>query len=124
MQLGDYYLLHKRPNTGLLRSMWEFPSAEASDFSVGESQLKDLLGALGFELKLDSTMVRELTHVFSHRKWEMKAYRGTLSWRGSDAEQIAAIQTKLPADYMLLPRLEFATYTWAGPHGKLTELCK
>lgn len=124
VQLGDYYLLHKRPNTGLLRSMWEFPSAEASDFSAGESQLKDLLGALGFELKLDSTMVRELTHVFSHRKWEMKTYRGTLIWRGSDAEQIAAIQTKLPADYMLLPRLEFATYTWAGPHGKLTELCK
>lgn len=28
LQYEDYYLLHKRPNRGLLRSMWEFPSVE------------------------------------------------------------------------------------------------
>ena len=32
-------------------------------------------------------------------------------------------QKQLPKDWMLIKREEFADYAWAGPHGKLTELC-
>ena len=38
LSYGDYYLLHKRPNRGLLRSMWEFPSVENADsYDAAES---------------------------------------------------------------------------------------
>ena len=93
-------------------------------------------------------MVKELTHVFSHRKWFMKAFRGDLEFvnvanqittqnNSSDKAfatsqtadlthstiDIGVIRQQLPKDWMLIKRSEFADYAWAGPHGKLTELC-
>lgn len=123
LSYGDYYLLHKRPNRGLLRSMWEFPSVEnANSYDAAESGLTELVGALGFGLSLQPVIVKELTHVFSHRKWFMKAFRGDLQYTG-DYTSIESIQKQLPKDWMLIKREEFADYAWAGPHGKLTELC-
>ena len=53
LQYEDYYLLHKRPNRGLLRSMWEFPSVEmVSAFDEGEQGLEELAKDLGFALSL------------------------------------------------------------------------
>ena len=73
LSYGDYYLLHKRPNRGLLRSMWEFPSVENADsYDAAESGLTEIVGALGFGLSLQPVIVKELTHVFSHRKWFMR----------------------------------------------------
>ena len=121
-----YYLLHKRPNRGLLRSMWEFPSVEMiSAFEDGERGLEELVQALGFELSLQPVLVKEITHIFSHRKWFMKAFRGDLTYTG-DANNIliADIQQQLPKDWMLIKRDEFSDYAWAGPHGKLTEIAK
>ena len=123
LSYGDYYLLHKRPNRGLLRSMWEFPSVEHADsYDAAESGLTEIVGALGFGLSLQPVIVKELTHVFSHRKWFMKAFRGDLQYTG-DYTSIETIQKQLPKDWMLIKREEFADYAWAGPHGKLTELC-
>lgn len=76
---GFQFLLRKRPSTGLLAGMWEFPSVEAV---VAESQpvnstkrtLQDAAWSLAreFGLKVDpSPDVTELplvTHVFSHLK--------------------------------------------------------
>ncbi len=123
LSYGDYYLLHKRPNRGLLRSMWEFPSVENADsYDATESGLTELVGALGFGLSLQPVIVKELTHVFSHRKWFIKAFRGDLMYTESHTS-IESIQKQLPKDWMLIKREEFADYAWAGPHGKLTELC-
>lgn len=138
LQYGDYYLLHKRPNRGLLRSMWEFPSLEgANSFDEAEQGLAELVKALGFTLSLKPVMAKELTHIFSHRKWFMKAFKGDLDYVQpipemsdsmryipDDADIITYIQQSLPKDWMLIKRQDFANYTWAGPHGKLTELCR
>ena len=126
LQYEDYYLLHKRPNRGLLRSMWEFPSVEmVSTFDEGERGLEELVKDLGFALALQPVLVKEITHIFSHRKWFMKEFRGDLTYVG-DAKNITigAIQKQLPKDWMLIKRDEFANYAWAGPHGKLTEMAK
>ena len=126
LQYEDYYLLHKRPNRGLLRSMWEFPSVEmVSAFGEGEQGLEELVKDLGFELSLQPVLVKEITHIFSHRKWFMKAFRGDLTYAGdADNITIGDIQKQLPKDWMLIKRDEFANYAWAGPHGKLTEMAK
>ena len=126
LRYKDHYLLHKRPNRGLLRSMWEFPSVEmVSAFDEGEQGLEALVKELGFELALQPVLVKEITHIFSHRKWFMKAFCGDLTYAG-DAKNITigAIQKQLPKDWMLIKRDEFANYAWAGPHGKLTEIAK
>ena len=123
LSYGEYYLLHKRPNRGLLHSMWEFPSVENADsYDAAESGLTELVGAVGFGLSLQPVIVKELTHVFSHRKWFMKTFRGNLHYEVGSVP-IEAIKKQLPKDWMLIKRNEFADYAWAGPHGKLTELC-
>lgn len=123
LSLGPYYLLHKRPNQGLLQSMWEFPSLEGAK-TIGEGlhaikgQVEALLGP-DAQVSIEPKKIHDLTHVFSHRKWLMKVYQGTI--KGLDG---AVIKGGLPADWMLVPRQSFTDYAWAGPHGKLTELCK
>jgi len=106
--------------------MWEFPSVEmVSTFDEGERGLEELVKDLGFELFLQPVLVKEITHIFSHRKWFMKAFRGDLTYAGSAKNiTIGAIQKQLPKDWMLIKRDEFADYAWAGPHGKLTEMAK
>jgi len=96
-----------------------------SAFDEGERGLEELVKALGFELVLQPVLVKEITHIFSHRKWFMKAFRGNLKY-AEDAKNITveAIQKQLPKDWMLIKRDEFADYAWAGPHGKLTEMAK
>lgn len=122
LQYDGYYLLHKRPNRGLLRSMWEFPSVEgAGAFDEAEQGLAELVGSLGFTLSLQPIVIKELTHIFSHRKWFMKAFKGDLIYTRHIS--IDAIQQNLPKDWILIKREAFAHYAWAGPHGKLTELC-
>ena len=123
LSLGPYYLLHKRPNQGLLQSMWEFPSLEGAK-TIGEGlhtikgQVEALLGP-DAQVSIEPKKIHDLTHVFSHRKWLMKVYQGTI--KGLDG---AVIKGGLPADWMLVPRQSFTDYAWAGPHGKLTEFCK
>lgn len=121
-----YYLLHRRPDKGLLRSMWEFPTVEGIEsHEDGQKKLSQLVGKLGFNLDLEGDIIREYTHVFSHRKWLMKGYRGILNYKGSlgvDVD-VKSLQASLPPDWILLKRGEFADYVWAGPHGKFTDLC-
>lgn len=140
LRYGSYYLLHKRPNQGLLRSMWEFPSVELPDMRVpnegmneeektkaltllcqrGFQHIEKRIADLHFTVDFEGIEVRRLIHVFSHRKWHMHVYRGELS---SDLSMEELVK-RLPLDWMLLSRADFAAYAWAGPHGKLTELCR
>ena len=53
-----------------------------SAFEDGERGLEELVQALGFELSLQPVLVKEITHIFSHRKWFMKAFRGDLTYAG------------------------------------------
>ncbi len=137
LRWNGYYLLHKRPNSGLLRSMWEFPSVEGvSIVDAALPALEKLLKPLGFTVHMEQVLEKELTHVFSHRKWIMNAYRGSLVYTPTNVEgedfdgtskgfmSVEELRKQLPPDWQLLERHEFSDYTWAGPHGKLTELCK
>lgn len=53
IEQNGYYLLHKRPDKGLLRSMWEFPSVYIDDYDIvkvareGESAIKDKKLSIG-----------------------------------------------------------------------------
>ncbi|MDV6379293.1 A/G-specific adenine glycosylase [Sporosarcina sp. GW1-11] len=68
------WLMQKRPSTGLLAGLWEFPMVE----------LKELHAIEAFEQESDLQLknVTELArfpHVFSHVTWDIHAYRAQLS---------------------------------------------
>jgi len=61
-------LMQKRPDKGLLAGMWGLPTGEYED-----SHIADLMKKLGIE-KNQRVSVGETVHVFTHQRWEMRAF--------------------------------------------------
>lgn len=68
----DEYLIEKRPDTGLLANLWQFPMVPMNEVS-----LEGVTKWIEEEYKV-SVQVKEkidnLMHVFSHIKWELDIY--------------------------------------------------
>lgn len=76
---GDLILMHRRPATGLLAGLWEFPGVEGR-------LKKELAARFEEEYKLKLKIGRHLIdarHVFTHIEWQMKVYEATLA-KGED----------------------------------------
>ncbi|WP_303965748.1 A/G-specific adenine glycosylase [Sporosarcina ureae] len=67
------WLLQKRPSTGLLASLWEFPMFELTETSTVEDFEKEN----GLKLKNMKELPR-VQHVFSHITWDIHVYRAQL----------------------------------------------
>lgn len=67
------WLLQKRPSTGLLASLWEFPMIELQEASAVEAFEKEN----GIKLKKIQELPHVL-HVFSHITWDIHVYRAQL----------------------------------------------
>ena len=110
-------LTEKRPNRGILRGMWQFPSVElASDGPTGEmspaSALAEHFRQLGFEVEAAEPFWN-LNHVFSHREWRMQVMRCTLQARTTASD--------LTTESRWLERHELPAHLWAGPHRKIAH---
>ncbi|MBO6065840.1 MAG: NUDIX domain-containing protein, partial [Lachnospiraceae bacterium] len=78
LRQGDRVLLHKRPDKGLLAGLYEFPNVPGA---LSEKAAKEALNGLLPMLSLANRKLRkeeDAVHVFTHIKWEMKAYGGTV----------------------------------------------
>lgn len=67
-------LMARRPDTGLLAGLWEFPGVEARTEEEFEQRMREHYG-------LQIRPVRHLVnakHVFSHQVWQMQAYDARL----------------------------------------------
>ena len=99
LQCEDYFALTKRPDTGLLASLWQFPDCE------GTLDVADAIKAVeawGIGVR-DVQRQREKKHIFTHIVWEMRGFYMQVgnkdehfSW--FTAEQIAA-NAALPTAY-------------------------
>ncbi|WP_059105824.1 A/G-specific adenine glycosylase [Shouchella shacheensis] len=68
-------LIEKRPSTGLLAGLWQFPQVEVADPS-NEVERKQLLkDTYGPQTSLESSNA-DITHVFSHLVWHIQLYYG------------------------------------------------
>ncbi len=105
------WLLHRRPPEGLLASMWEFPNVSANG-KDGRAAVQALLARQGLDITVSRKSVASLRHVFSHKIWQMTVYEGT----------VAGGRLRDDPDWQWLPRRDYASIPWAGPHGKLTAL--
>ncbi|WP_045520039.1 A/G-specific adenine glycosylase [Neobacillus niacini] len=73
-------LIHKRPASGLLANLWEFPNVEIHHpFVMERAQIADLFTE-SFELniKLEKN-IGQIEHIFSHLVWNIRVYTGTIS---------------------------------------------
>ena len=70
MQCGERYAIRKRPKTGLLAGLWEFPNA---DLVLNTQQAVDLASEWKAAPK-QIKMKYQYTHIFSHVEWHMDAY--------------------------------------------------
>lgn len=105
------WLIHQRPDTGLLASMWEFPMAEGRG-KAGRERAKQVLQAMGLVVSVENEPAAKLKHVFSHKIWQLTVYTGTVI-SGTLAEK---------EDWQWLSCSEYTAVPWAGPHGKLTAM--
>lgn len=93
-------LLHQRPKTGMLASMWEFPMVLSKDIARGQQELSDLLQG-----SIEQDLWRH-THVFTHRIWHMTAYEMG--------------EIKVPeGNYRWFTPEEYKQIPLAGPHARL-----
>jgi A/G-specific adenine glycosylase len=73
-------LIHRRPASGLLANLWEFPNVEIHHpLQNDREQTAELFHhSLDIKVKLDR-IIGQLEHVFSHLVWNIQIYTGTLN---------------------------------------------
>jgi A/G-specific adenine glycosylase len=62
------FFLRKRPGTGLLAGMWEFPGAEVPAGGSAGAVALELAGDLGLNVVGEPEELKVVTHLFSHLK--------------------------------------------------------
>ena len=111
LQEGEFFLLRRRPATGLLAGMWEFPAVE---IPAGEDDRAIFLKAFpletGQEIEL-GILLFQCIHTFSHRRWDISFYQCT----GSPGPIPAGSQIQW------IRRGDWGKISFAGPHRKMAE---
>ena len=96
------FLMHKRPEKGMLASMWEFPMVLAHTPEEAEREL-----GRRWNCRLEGPVWKH-RHVFSHRIWNMNAYVAA-----------PAVQEPMGKDYAFFTPEEYRNIPLAGPHARL-----
>lgn len=82
---GAAAALRKRPESGLLAGLWEFPNF---DGNLSESEIREVLGA--YCLKISSLVtLKRAKHIFTHIEWDMTGYLAVA--KGSDSGRTSAV---------------------------------
>ncbi|WP_035100268.1 A/G-specific adenine glycosylase [Aneurinibacillus terranovensis] len=120
----DKWLLHKRPETGLLANLWEFPNIEIADgIKAGEGlsnaaieQLSRYLYETDGVRAIPYEKVMQHTHVFSHLQWNLHVY--VCKFAGS-AEKVREQVEQKRAVWVSLDDME--NYPFSVSHKKIAE---
>jgi len=67
---GDKFAVRRRPESGLLAGLWEFPSL---DGDVDEDGVRDYLASLGLAAGMIAP-TDPAKHIFTHIEWHMKGF--------------------------------------------------
>lgn len=103
-------VIRKRPQTGLLAGLWEFPSIETTGT---EKDLKKMLAA-EYDIHIhDIRHIGDINHVFSHLIWEIKAYMVTV-----DGVEVIQNQTQ---KWAYVKDEDFQHYAMPVSHQKIYE---
>jgi A/G-specific adenine glycosylase len=96
----EQILIRKRPDTGLLANLWEFPTVELSlDFQRQRDQLEE-----HFEDQYEITpkvheSIGQIDHVFSHLIWNIQVYSGSFTGEVNETPQLKLVSEKEIEEY-------------------------
>lgn len=93
-------LIHKRPSSGLLANLWEFPSVELHHSLQNERD--QIVKLFNQELQLEPTLERiigQIDHIFSHLVWNIMVYTGTLSEDFQESEDWRLVSFEQMEEY-------------------------
>jgi A/G-specific adenine glycosylase len=72
-------LIEKRPESGLLANLWQFPNVELPDGMNPRRVLELFIETeYGIKAKVKPEKATEITHVFSHLTWNIDVYTGVI----------------------------------------------
>lgn len=94
---GDAVLLHKRPQSGLLAGLYEFPNA---DGALTAEETLELLNEQGFTVyEMEKTAPAK--HLFTHIEWQMSGFMARVCARDVSADCVWAGTEELMGRFAL-----------------------
>lgn len=109
-------LIRKRPESGLLANLWEFPTVELGlEFQRHRDQLEEHFEEqYGFKPHVQDTL-GQIDHVFSHLIWNIQVFSGSFKGRVTESPQLKLVSEEeiqeyafpVPYQKMLKQYLEF-----------------
>jgi A/G-specific adenine glycosylase len=112
LRVEDRLLIRRRPETGLLAGLWEFPGGERREGETLEQALvRNLQEAHGITVQPIS-LFATVEHTFSHLHWTMRVYECTL-----DSGMVRESE-----DVQWVPVEKLGEYAFPVAHGKVVKL--
>ncbi|ETI66302.1 A/G-specific adenine glycosylase [Neobacillus vireti] len=108
-------LIHKRPASGLLANLWEFPNVELHHSLQNEREQVVDLFKQNLTLEIDlKKIIGQIEHVFSHLVWNLNVYTGKIhsgfqeneEWKLVSFEEMEKFAFPVSAQKMLKLYLE------------------
>lgn len=105
-------LIHKRPETGLLANLWEFPNIEIHLRNQKERNQIDTIFQDEFGIAIETgKIIGQIEHVFSHLIWNIHVYEGKIQ---SDVKE--------SQEWKLASLEEMEDLAFPVPHQKMRKL--
>ncbi len=105
------FLIHKRPEKGLLANLWEFPNHETiSGLQAPKEQLGEFLKS---DYKIDAKIGQAFTtiqHVFSHLIWNITVFEGEIESSVKETDSLNLVSLK-----------DLEKYTFPVSHQKILK---
>ena len=95
LEHGNEVAIRRREEAGLLSGLWEFPNAEGH---LTEEECKQQLENWGVAV-LDMEALPKSRHIFSHREWEMTAWRIRTESKKGPEEWVWVSREELEKEY-------------------------
>ncbi len=95
------YFIRKRPSSGLLAKLWEFPNEEI----ITSHAIKQITDSLGEQYNVTIEILElfaEISHVFTHLAWNITAFCGTINHEIVDSETIKFV-TEMELEQLAFP---------------------
>ncbi len=108
------YLLHRRPEKGLLAGLWEIPSLPGF---LSREQVEEWCRERELPVR-EIVPGKEGHHIFTHVEWEMKSYQISLSQKRGEALFSGQCAWTTQEERMTGYALPSAFRTWFDPQGR------
>ena len=103
LEYDGKFALRKRPNTGLLSGLWEFPTETCGQNGDSVDRIQDNM----LELSENVDKIGRGKHIFSHIEWHMTGYHILLKKKWEEEGLIWVSEEEMREAYAIPSAFEF-----------------